>query len=155
MTREASGGSFTFVGNRRFTPDGTIEAVRWVSLAVDDTIPYVAFGYDSGPHNYQVEAWTYTREAWSRMGDATVSSGSASTPSMFVYNHVPFVAFADYHKANLKMFNGSSWEQVGGDSYGFSPGGGTETSLFIYNGVPYVAFSDATQGHAITVMKYE
>jgi hypothetical protein len=153
---ETGSGLFTLVGSNNFTPDGTIEAVKEVSLAVDNNTPYVAFTYYTGTHNQQGEVWKYNGSSWSRLGSAPISSGIAGSTSLSVYNHTPYVAYSDSvnsGKATLKYFNGTSWVEIG--SGGFSPDAATYTSLFIAGGVPYVAFRDANQSYKVTVMKYQ
>lgn len=94
---------------------------------------------------------------WVSVGTPGLSDYSARTPSVYVYEGTPYVAYVESRFGQgyvmVKKYAGDGWETVGDTDFpGVSLG---EPSIFVDNGIPYVAFTDQFIGGRLTVIKYE
>jgi len=147
----AVSGLFLPVGDINFTPLGTSESIFGDTLAMDGTTPYFGFcNYWSSPWGQKISVWTFDGSNWTWLGNDYVSgSGNAGSPSLAVYDHTPFMAYAEGGKGYVKYFDGSSWQTLGGTYFDTAD----IVSLYISNGVPYVAYRDTNS--KLSVMKYQ
>jgi hypothetical protein len=98
---------------------------------------------------------------WSYVGAANFTSGGIEFSSIaFDSSNNPYVGYSDTHntdsslrRANVKKFNGTSWEDVG--SAGFTPDGAYGGKLELDLNTPYYGFADASVSNKASVMKYD
>jgi len=127
---------------------------KYISLAIDNSIPYVAYqdkGWDS---SYKAMVNRFDGTYWRKVGSSyiDVSNTMALDISLAVYNDTPYVAYRDANSNSyVKKFNGSNWVTLGGDSFGSFSNNAIYLSLCVYNGIPYIAF----RGNGANVMKYD
>lgn len=120
--------------------------VKDLSLAINDNgTPYLAFKDDGSTGRVKL---MYFDGTWKVVGNAPISSGSASSPSLAFDGQgdpnvadVPYVAYRDEANGNqvtVARFVAGDWETVGGPVGSTTPWG--SVSLAIDDGAPYVAY---------------
>lgn len=91
-------------------------------------------------------------QSWQEVGQGGFSDGEAYSQKMALDGLTPYVAYFDDSNdrhITVKKYNGSSWESVGGESFGEKV---TELDFAIENGELYVAYVHESN---ISVMKHE
>ncbi|PIN76920.1 hypothetical protein COV17_00385 [Candidatus Woesearchaeota archaeon CG10_big_fil_rev_8_21_14_0_10_36_11] len=127
---------------------GRFNGVR-TSMLVDDDIVYVAF--EDNEQNNKATVMKYQNGVFEALGKAGFSETAIDFPSIFMYQHVPYIAFKEFGeyeqgKATVMRFVNGNWKTVG--TRGFSPDIVNHVSLAIDNNKVYVAFKDGSQRDA-------
>ena len=81
---------------------------------------------------------------WQDVGLPGFTEGAGYFSSLFVYDGIPYAAYADVEHENrlsVMKYSGTSWEYVGAP--GFTGGRAAFISLYVYNGMEYVSFYNA------------
>lgn len=137
------------LGAPGFTPG----AASGFSLKMNDSIPYVAF-IDTFTVNNEMGKLTvmkYESEAWSYVGTPGFSPGIVrSKPALAIDGGIPYVAFREYGRVLVMLFDGSNWVQVGPEIATYA----RDLSLAVYNGIPYIAYQNASIYYSI-VKKFD
>jgi hypothetical protein len=137
--------------------------VHYTDLYVYDdagtTVPYLTYSEESTEKAY---LRMYDGTDWVDVGSQAFSDGKVFDTKVFVYDDngepVPYVSYIDRRdmKTTVKMYNGTSWVNVG--SAQFSPDTIGNLELYVYDDastpVPYVAFDDGAEGQQASVMMY-
>ena len=133
---------------------------KYTSLALHPTTgaPYVAYSDFGNSNAGKASVMTCNGSAWSTVGVAGFSDGSADWISLALHptTDAPYVAYQDGSgKATVQTFNGSAWSAVG--AAGFSAGYAAYTSLALHpsTGAPYVAYQDSSASYKVTVMSFD
>lgn len=96
-------------------------------------------------------------EIFENVGNPAFSEDIARFQSMYVYEGIPYVAYADgeSQKLTVMKFNGTAWENVGEPR--FTEHATSHISMVVADGTgtPYVAFNDGAQGGKLTVAAYD
>lgn len=147
---DSNSDSFVAVGDEGFSAG----EVNYVSLAIHDTTPYVAYA-DWGNSGFAT-VMKYNGSAWENVGSAGFSGYRADFVSLALDSSGnPYVAYQDYrdtdYKATVMAFDGSAWNTVG--SAGFSGNDARQINLKMHGDTPYVSYSE--QGLQIKLMRYE
>ena len=134
-------------------------AASYTSIAIDSAdTPYVV--YQDWQNYYRVTVMKYNGSSWVNVGSPGFSPGNADWTSIAIWGTTPYVVYQDYssddafsYKATTMVYNGSSWDALGGA--GFSAANVQYTTIAIdAGGVPYVAYQDGARGGKATVMRY-
>jgi len=124
---------------------------EYVSLAIDDGTPYVAFSEGTG----ELSVMSFDGAAWSYVDRAAISEGVTSDVSMDFLDGTAIVAYSDWsnnYKLSVQSMGRRTWEYV--DQPGFTAGRATSVSLKAGNAAYYVAFADDANGGSVTVVRY-
>ncbi|WP_158557073.1 FG-GAP-like repeat-containing protein [Mucilaginibacter conchicola] len=111
-----------------------------IAIAPDGTV-YVAFA--DGGYGKRFTVKKYSNSNWQFVGEGDVADASLSSLNLVVdKNNVPYIAFIDNitSKANVKRFNGTSWEYLG--SKNFTEPASDISLLITPDGMPYLAYSN-------------
>ncbi|MBN1798459.1 MAG: hypothetical protein JW822_07770 [Spirochaetales bacterium] len=93
-------------------------------------------------------------EEWTALGEKGFSQGKIQHISLFVYKHIPFVAFADCaneYKATVMYYHNDAWRFLG--RAGFSESGVTDIKLQIVDDTAYVGYIRTDKDKKIEVQK--
>jgi len=152
-----SGASWEYVGG---SPGFTAGIAYENAIFVTGPVPYVVYrDFDRAnrltamKYNQLLPGWEYIDS----VSDAGFTSGTAYSPSLYVYGDEPYVAFRDSARSGKatvmrnRLLGG--WEDLGVP--GFSASTASSISLHIDSGgVPYVAYRDWANSYRLTVKKY-
>ena len=148
--------------------EGTQYTIRLLSDLTHNTEYYVLIDagafVDAAGNEYggidDEEGWNFRTEkgVWVPVGIPGISTGAVENNSLFVYDGVPYLAFADNDhggKITVLRYNQADdvWVTLG--DAGFSEGMASFPTLYVSNGIPYVAYSDAADDSKVTVRRYD
>jgi len=147
-------GSWKPLGKRGEGSDCPVEDI---SMAISGSgVVYTAFrDLNAGG---KVSVRSFEKGKWQNIGIPGFSL-PAKELKLFVYEDVPFVAFAEDmpdgsgKKISVMRYSGGVWSYLG--QQGFSKGEPSYISLCVYNGVVYVACSDSGDRYRAMVKKYD
>ena len=131
-----------------------------ISLAFSPSSePYVA--YQDGGNLNKATVMKFDGTTWVDVGNAGFSAGAVQGTSLAIRTSdgQPYVAYQDgdsanYLKATVMKFDGTSWVNVG--NAGFSIGKVWYLSFeFSPSGEPYLAYQDWANSYKATVMKFD
>ena len=100
------GNSWVQVGNAGFSTG----AAYYVSIAITNAIPYVAFADQDPSKNGKVSVMKFDGHSWIQVGSAGFSAGSAYYTKLASNGTIPYVAFSDGtedSKISVMKFNDS------------------------------------------------
>lgn len=146
------GGSWSQVGSEQG------DSVDYLSLAVLDTVPYIAY---VDPDNTLTVA-SYDGSAWTESKTYTTDSTDNSLyhPDMESDGTNVYVAYMEEssddsdEKLTVLKYDGSSWTTVGTERFSNDATSSVDLALGS-DGTPYVAFADDDNNEGVTVMKYD
>ena len=75
------------------TPGFSVGQADYVSLFIDQGIPYVT--YKDVANSEKATVMKYNGSNWVNVGSAGFSAGSADYTSLFIYNGIPYVVYQD------------------------------------------------------------
>ena len=143
------GTAWNYVGN----PGFSTASVHYTKIAFGPTNqPYVAF-QDFG-HEGKATVMTFNGTDWVYVGQPGFTTGDAEYISLALKSDgSPYISFSD-PGASVMRYDGTNWEYVG--SPGFSSSIVDNPSLaFDQSQTPHIAYINYSNGHAISVMKYD
>jgi len=148
IIEENPGAGWEVIGEEGFTNSSTNVNI----LKIDqNNIPYIAF------YNYggSINVMKFENDNWSAVGSG-IGSPDSGMDFEIGANGIPYVAFNDASSSNkcvVKMFDGTSWVNVG---EAVSTGTSREIELAIdNNNIPYVAFYEQEQNAAGYIYRFE
>ena len=130
-----------------------------VAIALGNGTPFVAYSDNNNNGKISVKRWNDTD--WVNVGIPGFSDGRADYLSIACDNTgTPYVAYkngqntvGNTNRAIVKKFNGTTWENVGGDAV--SANTADYISFVVDNNVPFIAFQDTTDELAIVVKRLD
>jgi hypothetical protein len=133
------------------------------SLAMYNSIPYVAWAETNTNNINEIYATHWTGTAWAGQGQAVSlnvnSNQNGQNPKIAIYNGTPYVAWTESDgvagQIYVKHWNGSGWEQNGGSLNINTTMAAVNPSLALADGIPYVAWSEySTNEYQQIYVKY-
>ncbi len=147
-------GSWKTLGKRGEGSDCPVEEI---SMAISGSgVIYTAFRDLNAAGKVSVRS--FEKGKWQNVGIQGFSL-PAKEIRIFVYQEIPFVAFAEDmpdgsgKRLSVMFHSGGAWSYLG--QQGFSKGDPSYISLCVYNGVVYVACSDSGDRYRAMVKKYD
>jgi hypothetical protein len=130
-------------------PDIVVERNRKAKV----TRAYVAF--QDYAHDKKLTVMINDNQAaeWQSLGEKGFTQGKVQHISLFVYKHIPFVAFSDCaneYKASVMFYHDQAWRFLG--KAGFSGSGVSDIKLQIVDNTAYVGYIRTDKDKKIEVM---
>lgn len=101
-------------------------------------------------------SFSASAQQWDTVGVAGFSDSTVLHQDLEVHNDTTYVAYRDasnQNKLSVKMYNGSSWVDVGGPNISAGIVGFLDLLVVANNNI-YVAYNDGANSNGITVMHY-
>lgn len=135
------------MGSAGFSPT----QVDIVTIAIDGTIPYVAYRSTS---DYKAKVMKFASGSWTDLNSSGLSGQFVDHLSLAVDAGTPYLAYVGTPSSTpyVMEYSSGAWAAVGS---GIAPSYADYTSLAIYNHIPYLAFLDGGNSDKATVKKFE
>ncbi|HPI04683.1 MAG TPA: hypothetical protein PKZ78_12690, partial [Candidatus Goldiibacteriota bacterium] len=126
------------------------------SLFAHNGYVYVAFSDPDKGYKLRVIKYNqYDVSGWVNVGSSSgFSISNAYSPSVFVYDGTPYIAFRDTGnsgRVSVMKYEAAAWSYVGSST--FSNTNCDSISLFVHSGTPFVAYKDGGRGNTVTVAR--
>lgn len=147
--KKFDGANWVTVGSRGFSPTQVSE----VTIAIDGTVPYVA--YSSAVAPYEANVMKFESGSWTDLNSSGLPGQLTGYLSLVVDAGTPYLAYSDNitpATPYVMKYSGGVWTAVGS---GAAPSGSDIVSLAIHNHTPYLAFADGSNSGLATVKKFE
>jgi hypothetical protein len=156
-----SGSSWTALGSAGNIPNAsgaTVYSAYYLAVGSDDK-PYIIFrDASAGGASGRSSVMKWTGSAWTYLGSSAGASSGASIPAQVFFSAAgtPYITYRDLATGYVavRMFNGTSWQNVGSTETIVSYASNSPFGAFMSNGNLYVGLTDisVTNGRGTTVV---